>query len=124
MVLNGLEQNCTDKDKDYVTLTRTWSEDDKLEIYTPYGLALEYTPDDLDFPVASILYGPFVMVACSSIKEWITLTLSPDMKEDFIITWQEGMPVLWYEELHFIPMYAAHHVDYHTYFKIKIPYAD
>ena len=124
MVLNGRELACTETNKNYITLTRTWTEGDKLVIYTPYELALEYTPDDLDLPVASIFYGPFVMVGCSSLKEWITLILSPDIKEDFSIAWQEGIPVLSYEELRFIPMYAAHHVDYHTYFKIMIPYVE
>lgn len=124
MILNGIELERPESDSGYVIVTRTWLVSDRLEIYTPYKLALEYTPDDLDLPVASILYGPFAMVALNSSKEWITLILSPELHRDFIIAWKEGMPTLSYDGLFFIPMYAAHHGDYHTYFKINIPYVD
>jgi DUF1680 family protein len=124
MILNGIELERTEEGSGYISITRAWMESDRLEIHTPYELALEYTPDDLDLPVASVLYGPFVMVALNSSREWITLTLSPELHRDFTVTWKEGMPTLSYDCLLFIPMYAAHHGDYHTYFKINIPYVD
>ena len=124
LMLNGKEIPITETESSYVCLSRTWSDNDKLDIYTPYEVALEYTPDDLDLPVASIMYGPFVMVAPSSIKDWITLILSPKLRDCFRSVWKKDKPVLYYDDLEFIPIYAAHHMDYHTYFKIKIPYAD
>ncbi len=108
----------------YISLTRSWTDNDILEVYMPYDISLEYTPDKLDLPVASVMYGPFVMVAENSSPDWITLTLSPDLQNDFTVVWKDKMPMLSYESLKFIPMYAAHHIDYHTYFKIDIPYID
>jgi uncharacterized membrane protein len=65
------------------------------------------------------MYGPLVMVAKDNSKEWITLTLTPDLKECFSISSQGDMPVLDYCGTEFIPMYAAYNVNYHTYFKIN-----
>lgn len=106
----------------YLTLTRSWVDADILEVFMPYHIYLDYTPDSLDLPLASVMYGPFVMVAEDSSSDWITLRISSDLRDDFIVVWEEGMPVLYYDELKFIPMYAAHHIDYHTYFKIKFPH--
>lgn len=122
--LNGKKIRNPDYFAGYLFLERVWSADDLLEIHLPYEIALEYTPDDLELPVASVLFGPLVMVAENIQKEWITLTLSPDLTEDFTVTWREELPLLTYGELSFLPMYAAHHINYHTYFKIVIPYTD
>ena len=105
----------------YLSLTRVWNKGDLIEVELPYQLRLEYTQDQLEMPVASVLYGPFVMVADSSVKDWIMLTLTSDLTKDFRVEWIEGVPFLFYGDLRFLPMYLAHHVDYHTYFKIKIP---
>ncbi len=122
--LNGKEIKKPDTAPGYIYLTRSWTDRDVMEIHMPYEISLEYTPDDLELPVASVMYGPFVMAAKSSLADWITLTLSPDIREDFTVEWKDKMPVLHYEELEFIPMFAAHHIHYHTYFKINIPYAE
>ncbi|MFA9376129.1 MAG: beta-L-arabinofuranosidase domain-containing protein [Lachnotalea sp.] len=124
VLLNGEEIAKQDNANHYIAMTKNWNKTDNLEICMPYHISLEYTPDCLDLPVASVLYGPLVMVAVSNSLDWITLTLSPNLENEFIVVWEKEMPVIYYDELRFIPMYAAHHIDYHTYFKIIIPYVD
>lgn len=122
--LNGQKISNPGNSSGYLVLERKWSKDDLLEIHLPYEISLEYTPDDLELPVASVMYGPLVMVAEDNRKEFITLTLTPDLTEDFNVCWKDKLPVLTYEELSFLPIYAAHHINYHTYFKINLPYTE
>lgn len=122
--LNGVEIENPDLAAGYLCVTRNWADSDKLEIQLPYELSLEYTPDDLELPAASVMYGPLVMVAENNSPDWITLTLTPDLKDDFTVIWNNKRPELDYGGLKFIPMYAAHHINYHTYFKINIPYTE
>jgi DUF1680 family protein len=117
LTLNG-ERIQVEPESDYISITRKWSDQDILELELPYELTLDFTPDDLDLPVASVKYGPLVMVAQSDSQDFITLVLSPNITDDFTVTWEKYMPVLNYDNLKFIPMYAAHHMKYHTYFKI------
>lgn len=107
----------------YVTLTRNWSHGDVLELYTPYAVYLDKTMDTLDSSmVASIMYGPFVMVAKDKRKDFITLVLSPSLEKDFKNTSTSLSDIrLHYDTLEFIPMYKAYDTEYHTYFKIVIP---
>lgn len=103
----------------YISITRDWEEDDTIHIHIPFRLYLEKTTDKLDLQVASVMYGPFVMVAKNSNQQWITLNLTPDLEDSFSISYSGDMPVLNHCDLEFIPMYAAYNIDYHTYFKIK-----
>lgn len=122
LILNGEMIKKTNQKSGYLTLKRQWEVNDILEIVLPYKVWLDYTPDDLNLPVASVMYGPFVMVAENDSKEWVTLTLSPDYNNDFKVEWQGNVPFLYYDDLKFVPMYKAHHINYHAYFKINIPY--
>ncbi len=65
------------------------------------------------------MYGPLVMAALSSSADWITLNLPPVLEDAFEICW-DSMPILWYDDLAFIPFYAADNRPYHTYFKINL----
>lgn len=106
-------------DAGYYLLERSFSDGDRITISTPYSIHLCYTEDLFEgYPAASVMYGPLVMTALSSQTTWIRLNL-PSMVEDaFQICWEEGMPVLWYDHLKFVPSYAAQNVAYHTYFQI------
>ena len=53
-------------------------------------------------------------------QDWITLNLPPTVEDAFILKKETGIPVLWYDDLKFIPMFAAHNIPYHTYFKINL----
>ena len=75
----------------------------------------EYTPDLTEdgYRLAALLYGPFVMV-------------TEDASEDFLTFDAERLPIpapgrfsLWFCSRRFIPMYEAHGIPYHTYFKLK-----
>ena len=67
---------------------------------------------------ASVMYGPMVMVARDERKEWLTLALTEDLSESFTVNKEGAYPRLFYEGMEFIPMYAAHEMAYHTYFRI------
>lgn len=104
----------------YYRINRTFSDGDWITVSTPYALHLSYTPDAYEgYPAASLMYGPLVMNALSGRKGWITLNLPPVIEDAFKIRW-DGMPTLWYDDLEFIPSYAAHNRPYHTYFKINL----
>lgn len=105
----------------YASMTNTFEDGDIILLDMPYSVSLDAAPDQLDLPVASVKYGPLVMVALSNKKDWITLTLTPDIERNFKVNRYGAYPTLDYHGLTFIPMYAAHDVNYHTYFKINIP---
>ncbi len=107
-------------DSGYYTIHRTFADGDWIDVSTPYALHLCYTNDAYEgYPAASLMYGPLVMTALSCRKDWITLNLPPVLEDAFEIRWDRG-PVLWYDDLEFIPSYAAHNQPYHTYFKINL----
>lgn len=105
----------------YASMTNTFEDGDIILIDMPYSIYLDAAPDQLDLPVASVKYGPLVMVGVSDKKDWITLTLTPDIERNFKVNRYGPYPTLDYHGMTFIPMYAAHNVNYHTYFKIMIP---
>ena len=120
IIYNGTELPAADKNSSYFVLERAFKDQDCIEILLPYRLHLCYTPDRYeDMPAASLMYGPLVMVGISSQTDWFTLHMPPVLEDAFMIENGE-MPVLWYDDLKFIPMYAAHDVAYHTYFKIDL----
>lgn len=107
-------------DSGYYTLNRTFADGDWITVTTPYALHLSYTNDSYEgYPAASLMYGPLVMAALSSSADWITLNLPPVLEDAFEICW-DSMPILWYDDLAFIPFYAADNRPYHTYFKINL----
>lgn len=92
-----------------------------LTISYPYSVRLEVTPDLLDSTeVASVCYGPFVMTTLSDSEDWIDIYSLPTPSESFTSDWDEenGWPTLTGYGRKYIPMYAAHNVKYHTYFKL------
>lgn len=104
----------------YYTIHQTFADGDWIDVSTPYSLHLCYTNDAYEgYPAASLMYGPLVMTALSGRKDWITLNLPPVLEDAFECRW-DTMPVLWYDDLEFIPSYAAHNQPYHTYFKINL----
>lgn len=105
----------------YASMTNTFQNGDVILIDMPYSIYLDAAPDQLDLPVASVKYGPLVMVGLSNKKDWITLTLTPDIERNFTVNRYGPYPTIDYHGLTLIPMYAAHNVNYHTYFKIMIP---
>ena len=71
----------------YVEINRTWSDGDVVTIDMPYTLHLDKTPDKVDESVvASLMYGPIVMVAKDqnssyTAMNWLNVTLSDDLSE-------------------------------------------
>lgn len=107
-------------DGGYYRINRTFADGDFLTVSTPYALHLCYTNDAYEgYPAASLMYGPLVMTALSASTDWITLKLPPVLEDAFDIQWKK-LPTLWYDDLEFIPSYAAHNRPYHTYFKIHL----
>ena len=110
----------TVKKEEYYVLERDFADGDELCIRLPYSLHLCYAGDSFEgLPAASLMYGPLVMTALCDREEWITLRLPPVLEDAFEIVWDK-YPVLWYDDLRFIPSYMAHDTAYHTYFKIDL----
>ncbi|MCR5277939.1 MAG: glycoside hydrolase family 127 protein [Lachnospiraceae bacterium] len=119
---NGAEIAGTDCPGGYLSPDCELKKGDVFTVSFPYSVRLEVTPDRLDSSeVASVCYGPFVMVALCDSTDWITLSTLPDPSESFIPSWdkENARPVLTSYGRTFIPMYAAHNARYHTYFKLR-----
>ncbi|MBE6725030.1 MAG: hypothetical protein E7576_07530 [Ruminococcaceae bacterium] len=80
-----------------------------------YRARFEFTPDLTQdgYRLAALLYGPFVMVTEDASKEFLTLDA------DRLPTPAPDRFGLWFCGRLFIPMYEAHGIPYHTYFKLN-----
>ena len=126
--VNG-ETICTNPEvSTYVEITRTWESGDVITINMPYTLHLDKTPDEVDgSTVASLMYGPLVMVAKDDRDtyepmNWYTLVLSDDLEESVTVitgTDEEDAPHLSTNGLDFYPMYDAYNYRYHAYVKVE-----
>ncbi len=76
---------------------------------------LEFTPDLTEdgCRLASLLYGPFVMVTFDDAKEYLTIPEHGEAEEI------DGSCAIRYGGREFVPMYRAHGRPYHTYFKVS-----
>ncbi len=122
IALNGHRICETDRPGGYLSPNVKIAAGDRITLHFPYSVRLAVTPDTLDgSAVASILYGPFVMVTEDSSTEWLKLKTLSNPGESFTPGWDEEQdyPVLTSYGRRFIPMYAAHNMHYHTYFKIQ-----
>lgn len=118
VTVNGKKQMEQAEPSSYVTLNGIKA-GDVIEIRTPYGYHLDKTPDQLSgTDVASLMYGPFVMVAKSDSTKWKTLVLSNVLERSIKKVEEEKVPTLVTNGLTFRPMYDASNYAYHTYFKI------
>lgn len=107
---------------DYQAAEHKGGETNEVEVKFTYTTTLEFTPDTLDgTPCAAIKYGPFVMVAKDSRRDFITLDLPEDIEGEFTpsINREAGQFTLVGHGVILLPMYRAHHFPYHTYFKIN-----
>ncbi len=117
--VNGEALPAAEPGAGYYLLERSFRDGDVVTVEMPYSLHLCYTEDPYQgYPAASVMYGPLVMTALSGSTDWIRLNLPPVPEDAFAIDWEDGMPVLWYDDLKFVPSYAAQNVAYHTYFQI------
>ena len=92
---------------------------EEVTIHLPYRLRFEHTPDQMDGAcVGAVLYGPLVMVAPDERTQFLPVHLQAKY---FTAEWKDGRPVLHYaagdQKLDLIPMYEAHDMAYHVYFK-------
>ena len=127
------ETICTNPEvSTYVEIDRTWSDGDVVEITMPYTLHLDKTPDKLDedgSTVASLMYGPLVMVAKDTRDtyvpmNWYTVVLSENLEDTVTVVTgpddEEGkVPHLTTNGLDFFPMYDAYNYRYHAYVKVE-----
>lgn len=129
--VNG-EVVCTEPTpSSYVLIDRTWKSGDVVTIHMPYTLHLDKTPDTVDgAEVASLMYGPMVMVAKDDRSSyipmnWYTLSLSDtNLVETAQIETPAGgdsTPHLVVDGLNFYPMYDAYNYRYHAYVKLMEP---
>ncbi len=96
----------------YAHIAHKAGQTDVIDVNFTYKIRFERTPDKLDGKtVASVMYGPFVMVAENSYTKF--LTIGDDLKE------VEGEVALTGYGLKFVPMYQMHQKPYHTYFIVE-----
>ncbi|CUX47135.1 beta-L-arabinofuranosidase domain-containing protein [Clostridium sp. C105KSO13] len=128
VTVNGKEICKTPEVSSYVAINRAWKEGDVVDIEMPYTLHLDKCPDKVDkSTVASLMYGPLVMVAKdnrSSYKpmNWYTLALSDELSESVQMvtgTDEEKVPHFISNGIDFYPMYDAYNYRYHAYVKVK-----
>ena len=116
-VINGADASS------YVSIDRVWKDGDTVEVNMPYSIHLDKTHDKLDGKtVASVMYGPLVMVAKSSDKNFLELTLDPNLESLIKVVNVDENNIVSIESnnLNFVPMYSAYNFEYHTYFKINM----
>ena len=125
------ETICTNPEvSTYVEIDRAWSDGDVVEITMPYTLHLDKTPDKVDdSTVASLMYGPLVMVAQDDRDtyepmNWYTVVLSENLEDSVeVITGPDAedgsVPNLVTNGLNFYPMYDAYNYRYHAYVKVE-----
>lgn len=98
----------------YAVMRHRSGQTETLNFKFTYSVRTEYTPDSIEGgPLASVLYGPFVMVTEDSSKEYLTFGNSFEENSDAVTLKNGGHE--------FIPMYKMHGRPYHTYFYIKQP---
>ncbi len=96
----------------FAILSHEGGKTETVDVNFKYSVRFEYTPDEINGKrLASVLYGPFVMVAESDEKDFLTIDKNLIPSEDEI--------KLTGSSLTFIPMYRMHGKAYHTYFYIK-----
>ncbi|MGM9551749.1 MAG: beta-L-arabinofuranosidase domain-containing protein [Clostridia bacterium] len=96
----------------YAILSHKAGATDVINLSFDYTIRFEKTPDKLQGKtIASVMYGPFVMVAENSYTNF--LTIGNDL------TPVEGEVALTGYGLKFVPMYRMHNKPYHTYFIIE-----
>ncbi len=126
--VNG-ETICTEPTpSSYVEIDRAWSDGDVVDIHMPYTLHLDKTPDTVNGSVvASLMYGPIVMVAKDNrsrytAMNWYTLSLNDTNLYDAVSIVEPAgtgnVPHLTAEGLDFYPMYDAYNYRYHAYVKL------
>ncbi len=127
VTVNGAEAAKDPEPSTYLTLEHIQA-GDLVAIEMPWAPHLDKTPDMIGMStVASLMYGPFVMAARGSSKEWKTLVLPEDLEEYFqaSVNPANGFPILTGKEDDFLPLFAPEYAkgSYHAYFK-TIPAAD
>jgi uncharacterized protein len=114
--VNGKEEKLDIQPGRYVSLSRNWKDGDKIEIYMPFTFRLERTADMNE--IASIMYGPLVMVGKSGNTEYIELDVDENSIPSSIENTAEPL-IFEVNGMSLMPNYAAWDFSYHAYFKIK-----
>lgn len=102
----------------YLSINRSWSEEDEFVLNFDCRLRLEATPDKKD--VVSLAYGPYILVALSEEKDYLRLPLTEESLKDELIKAANEL-IFYYpkEKLTFIPLSRVHHEAYHAYFMLE-----
>jgi DUF1680 family protein len=96
----------------YAALRKEFSDGDKLEVSLPFPLRLEKAQDNPR--IASLFYGPLVMVIDDDSQNFIALALDESLA-GFTKT---GELEFFFEGYRFIPMFMANGRPYHAYFMV------
>ncbi len=96
----------------YARLSHKAGKTDVIELNFEYTIRFEKTPDKLNGKtIASVMYGPFVMVCENSYTNFLTIGDKLEKVDNEVSLTGYG--------LKFVPMYKMHGKPYHTYFIIE-----
>lgn len=106
----------------YAVVRHSAGENTVIHTQFHYTVRWEATPDSLDgFSVASLLYGPFVMVTYDPENTFLTIPENAAFHAE--INKEAGSFYLTGAGRIFIPIYQAHDKPYHAYFKLQKSHA-
>ncbi|MFF5289712.1 beta-L-arabinofuranosidase domain-containing protein [Paractinoplanes globisporus] len=80
VTVNGVAQNLAAQPSSYVTVSRTWSPGDVVEIRMPFSIRIERALDRPD--TQAIFWGPVLLQALGGGTAWRELTLYRGLKRD------------------------------------------
>lgn len=114
--INGIEEKIDAQPGTFAVISRDWQDGDKIEVHIPFTFRLERTPDVKE--LASIMYGPIVMVGKSDSNEYIELDVDENNLAQKIKATDDPL-VFEIDGLTLVPNYMAWNYPYHAYFKVK-----
>ncbi|MFC1731480.1 glycoside hydrolase family 127 protein [candidate division KSB1 bacterium] len=112
--INGVEQQISADPGSYLTLERSWKNNDRISVSMPFKVRVEYTPDVAD--VGGIMYGP-MLLGSENVNELRTLNINlSDPVQSFSSDPRDPLR-LYSNNTSFIPFYEIHGTSYSVYFK-------
>lgn len=120
--VNGVAQDLEATPGTYVTVSRTWTSGDRVEISMPLSLRVEPTIDNPS--IQALHYGPVVLLARSSATKFLKLSLYASMRLDGSLDTAAkalGDNVFQLGDLTFEPAYSGGSALYHMYFERSEP---
>lgn len=123
LFLNGEPLLSTENTGDFITVSRTWSEGDKVEICLPIGISFITLPDDPEY--GAFRYGPYVLAGITESERilYVEGDVTKELTQDTERQWGEFRTFYHTENqdpgISFIKLSDVGYQPYQIYFKVK-----